>query len=121
MEFLNQETGCIATTDELRAEAMWSTRGGWAVWLGGSEDEIAANNAVLTFVNVFVHPPLVLRGILLQGGESQGGAMSAGPRSYRNDSTESGDAFGDVDIDERERSKVLGAIKAKVAGHYGRR
>ena len=70
MEFLNQETGCIATTDELRAEAMWSTRGGWAVWLGGSEDEIAANNAVLTFVNVFVHPPLVLRGILLQGGES---------------------------------------------------
>ena len=57
---------------------------------------------------------------LLQGGESQRGAMSAGPRSYRYDSTESGDAFGDVDIDERERSKVLGAIKAKVAGHYGR-
>ena len=61
--------GCTtAATDELRAEAKWSTRGGWAVWLGESEDEIATNNAVLTFGQRFRAPPA--GGILPQGGES---------------------------------------------------
>ena len=56
---------------------------------------------------------------LLQSSGSQRGGLGGGPRSYRYDSHESSDAFGDVE-DERERNKVLGAIKSKVASHYAR-
>ena len=50
--------GCTtATSDELRAEAKWSTRGGWAVWLGETEDEVATNNAVMTFGQRVRAPP----------------------------------------------------------------
>ena len=55
----------------------------------------------------------------LQSSGSQRGGLGGGPRSYRYDSHESSDAFGDVE-DERERYKVLGAIKSKVASHYAR-
>ena len=59
--------------------------------------------------------------LLEDSGGSQHGAThgETSSVSYR-DLKVSTDSIGDIDLDEHERNKMLGAIKAKVAGHYGR-
>ena len=46
--------------------------------------------------------------------------QSGASRSYRYNSEESVDMMEDIDEDDAGRSKILGAIQAKVRRHYGR-
>lgn len=46
--------------------------------------------------------------------------QSGATRSYRYGSAESVDMMEDIDEDEAGRSKILGAIQAKVKRHFGR-
>ena len=51
--------GCSeATTEELRSEARWASRGGWCVWLGRSEEEIAAACDTMTLGQKIRAPPI---------------------------------------------------------------